>query len=205
LESDIASIPPHSGPAERNKGPILDELRRTLPEAGLILEIASGTGQHIVHFAAALPALRWQPTDADPELLASIAASVSMAKLSNVNAAVQLDVRNTPWPVTEVDALLCINMIHISAWSATLALFDGAKDILSAGTALFLYGPYRRNDRHTAPSNEAFDVSLRSRDPSWGVRDLEEVTKTAEAAGFLLEEVVAMPANNFSVIFRKAP
>jgi tRNA G46 methylase TrmB len=113
LESDIASIPPHSGPAERNKGPILDELRRTLPEAGLILEIASGTGQHIAHFAAALPALRWQPTDADPELLASIAASVSMAKLSNVNAAVQLDVRNTPWPVTEVDALLCINMIQI--------------------------------------------------------------------------------------------
>ena len=205
MESDIASRPPYSGPAERNKGPILDVLRRTLPEEGLILEIASGTGQHIAYFAAALPALRWQPTDADPELLASIAASVSMAKLSNVNAAVQFDVRNTPWPVTEVDALLCINMIHISAWPATLALFDGAKDILSAGAALFLYGPYRRNDRHTAPSNEAFDASLRSRDPSWGVRDLEEVTKTAEAAGFLLEEVVAMPANNFSVIFRKAP
>lgn len=205
MESDIASRPPYSGPAERNKGPILDVLRRTLPEEGLILEIASGTGQHIAHFAAALPALRWQPTDADAELLVSIAASVSMAKLSNVNVAVQLDVRNTPWPVTEVDALLCINMIHISAWSATLALFDGAKDILSAGAALFLYGPYRRNDRHTAPSNEAFDASLRSRDPSWGVRDLEEVTKTAEAAGFLLEEVVSMPANNFSVIFRKAP
>ena len=169
------------------------------------MEIASGTGYHIAHFAAALPALQWQPTDADPELLASIATSVSMAKLRNVNAAVQLDVREAPWPVTEVDALLCINMIHISPWSATLALFDGAKDILSAGSALFLYGPYRRNYRHTAPSNEAFDASLRSRDSSWGVRDLEEVTKTAEAAGFLLEEVVAMPANNFSVIFRKAP
>ena len=205
MESDISSRPPYSGPAERNKGPILDVLRRTLPEEGLVLEIASGTGQHIAHFAAALPTLRWQPTDADPELLASIAASVSGTKLSNVNAAVQLDVRNTPWPVTEIDALLCINMIHISPWPATLALFDGAKDILSAGAALFLYGPYRRNDRHTAPSNEAFDASLRSRDPSWGVRDLEEVTKTAEAAGFLLEEVVAMPANNFSVIFRKAP
>jgi len=168
------------------------------------LEIASGTGTHIAHFAAALPALQWQPTDADPKLLASITTSVSMAKLSNVIAAVQLDVRDTPWPVTEVDALLCINMIHISPWSATLALFDGAKDILSAGRALFLYGPYRRNYRHTAPSNEAFDASLRSRNVSWGVRDLEEVTKTAEAAGFLLEDVVAMPANNLSVIFRKA-
>jgi SAM-dependent methyltransferase len=199
----VSASPPYSGPAERNKGPILDVLRRVLPKAGLVLEIASGTGHHIAHFAEALPALRWQPTDADPELLAAIAANVSTAKLENVQAAEQLDVRKMPWPVTDADALLCINMIHISPWSATLALFDGAEGVLSAGTALVLYGPYRRNNRHTAPSNEAFDASLRSRDSSWGVRDLEEVASTAEATGFMLEEVVTMPANNFSVIFRK--
>lgn len=194
---------PYSAAAERNKGPILDVLRRVLPEEGLVLEIASGTGRHVSHFAAALPKLRWQPTDADSELREWISASVA-ADLGNVNAALQLDVLNTPWPVREADALLCINMIHISPWAATVALFDGARDTLSAEDVLFLYGPYRRDDRHTAPSNEAFDASLRSRDPQWGVRDLEEVERTAEQAGYILEEVVAMPANNFSVIFRKA-
>ncbi len=194
---------PYSAAVERNKGPILDVLRRVLTEQGLVLEIASGTGRHVLHFAAALQELRWQPTDADPKLREWISASVA-ADLSNVNAALQLDVLNTPWPVREADALLCINMIHISPWAATVALFDGARDTLSADDVLFLYGPYRRDDRHTAPSNESFDASLRSRDPEWGVRDLEEVTRTAEAAGFVLAEVVAMPANNFSVIFRKA-
>ncbi len=194
---------PYSAAAERNKGPILDVLRRVLPEEGLVLEIASGTGRHVLHFAAALPGLRWQPTDADPELREWISASVA-ADLGNVNAALQLDVLETPWPVREADALLCINMIHISPWAATVALFDGARATLSADDVLFLYGPYRRYDRHTAPSNESFDASLRSRDPEWGVRDLEEVTRTAEAAGFVLAEVVAMPANNLSVIFCKA-
>ncbi len=190
--------------AERNKGPILEMLRRVLPEEGLILEVASGTGQHVLHFAAALPELTWQPTDADPELRELIAASVGAANLGNINAVLELDVLKTPWSVNEADALLCINMIHISPWAATVALFDGARDTLSADDVLYLYGPYRRDSRHTAPSNEAFDASLRSRDPQWGVRDLEEVARTAEAAGFALEEVVAMPANNFSVIFRKA-
>ena len=194
---------PYSAAAERNKGPILDVLRRVLPEEGLVLEIASGTGRHVLHFAAALPELRWQPTDADPALQEWISAGVA-ADLSNVNAALQLDVLNRPWPVREADALLCINMIHISPWAATVALFDGARDTLSTDDVLFLYGPYRRDDRHTAPSNESFDASLRSRDPDWGVRDLEEVTRTAEAAGFILAEVAAMPANNFSVVFRKA-
>ena len=195
---------PCSAAAERNKGPILDVLRRVLPEEGLVLEIASGTGQHVLHFAAALPEVTWQPTDADPELRERISASVGAANLSNVNAALELDVLKTPWPVSEADALLCINLTHISPWAATVALFDGARDTLTADDVLFLYGPYRRDDRHTAPSNEAFDASLRSRDPRWGVRDLEEVERTAEAAGFALKEVVAMPANNFSVIFRKA-
>jgi SAM-dependent methyltransferase len=190
--------------AERNKGPILEVLRRVLPEEGLILEIASGTGQHVLHFAAALPEVTWQPTDADPEMRKLISASVGAVHLSNINTVLELDVLKTPWPVSEADALVCINMIHISRWAATVALFDGARDTLSADAVLFLYGPYRCDDRHTAPSNEAFDASLRSRDPQWGVRDLEEVERTAEPAGFILEEVVAMPANNFSVIFRKA-
>ena len=190
--------------AERNKGPILEVLRRVLPEEGLILEIASGTGQHVLHFAAALPELTWQPSDADPEMRKLISANVGAVNLSNINTVLELDVLKTPWPVSEADALLCINMIHISPWAATVALFDGARDTLSAEDVLFLYGPYRRDDRHTAPSNESFDASLRSRDPQWGVRDLEEVERTAELAGYILEEVVAMPANNFSVIFRKA-
>ena len=190
--------------AERNKGPILEVLRRVLPEEGLILEIASGTGQHVLHFAAALPELTWQPSDADPEMRKLISANVGAVNPGNINTVLELDVLKTPWPVSEADALLCINMIHISPWAATVALFDGARDTLSAEDVLFLYGPYRRDDRHTAPSNEAFDASLRSRDPQWGVRDLEEVERTAELAGYILEEVVAMPANNFSVIFRKA-
>jgi len=195
---------PYSAAAERNAEPILKVLRRVLPAEGTVLEIASGTGQHVVYFAAALPALTWQPTDADPEMEKSIAASVGGADIGNVKAALQLDVREKPWPVSEADALVCINLIHISPWAATVALFDGGQDTLSANDVLFLYGPYRRDYRHTAPSNEAFDASLRSRDPAWGVRDLEEVTKCAEAAGFVLEEVVAMPANNFSVIYRNA-
>ncbi len=195
---------PYSAAAERNKEPILDVLRRVLPKQGLVLEIASGTGRHVLHFAAALPALRWQPTDADTELRESISLSVSAAELSNVNAALQLDVLKTPWPVREADALLCINMIHISPWAATVALFDGARDTLSADDVLFIYVPYRRDYRHTTPSNEAFDVSLRSRNPEWGVRDLEAVTRTAATAGFIREDVIAMPANNLSVIFRKA-
>ena len=190
--------------AERNKGPILEVLRRVLPEEGLILEIASGTGQHVLHFAAALPELTWQPSDADPEIRKLISANVGAVNPGNINTVLELDVLKTPWPVSEADALLCINMIHISPWATTVALFDGARDTLSAEDVLFLYGPYRRDDRHTAPSNEAFDASLRSRDPQWGVRDLEEVERTAEQAGYILEEVVAMPANNFSVIFRKA-
>ena len=194
---------------ERNKSFILEVLRdvllETILDSSLVLEIGSGSGAHICHFSSQLQNFRWQPSDPEGRHQKSIKAWIKHVKTKNILPPIYLDTREEPWPIKKADAILCINMIHISAWSVTLALFDGAKDILSAGTALFLYGPYRRNDRHTAPSNEAFDASLRSRDPSWGVRDLEEVTKTAEAAGFLLEEVVAMPANNFSVIFRKAP
>jgi hypothetical protein len=199
----VTEAPPFSAAAERNKEPILAVLRRVLPVTGLVVEIASGTGQHVIHFAASMPALTWQPTDAEPALRATLPAAVAAAGLENVIGPLQLDVTATPWPISAADAIVCINMVHISPWAATLALFDGASSLLSPGDPLYLYGPYRRGDQHTAPSNEAFDDSLRARDPAWGIRDLEDVVSAAEGAGFALEEVVPMPANNFSVIFRK--
>ena len=198
------AAPPYSAAAERNKDPILVVLRRILPEQGLIAEIASGTGQHVLHFATSMPMLRWQPTEADPVLGEILRASIAAADLDNVKAPLQLDVTQTPWPIVVADALLCINMVHISPWVATLGLLDGAGSLLSSGDALYLYGPYRRDNQHTASSNEAFDQSLRARNPAWGIRNLEEVVSAAQEAGFALQEVVAMPANNLSVIFRKA-
>lgn len=200
----MIEAPPYSAAADRNKDPILAVLSRVLPEHGLVLEIASGTGQHVLHFAAALPGLTWQYSDADSELQSLLPESVAWAGLENVKRPLSLDVTQAPWPVTFANAIVCINMIHISPWAAALALFDGAGELLSSGEVLYLYGPYRRGNQHTAPSNEAFDASLRRRDPAWGIRDMEEVVITAEAAGFALADVVPMPANNFSVVFRKA-
>lgn len=190
--------------AQRNKGPILAVLQRTLPSTGVVLEVASGSGQHIAHFAAALPALQWQPSDPDPRSRASIRAWIRGEGLANVCEPVALDVRTVPWPVLRADALVCINMIHIAPWAATEALFAGAQQLLAAGAVLFLYGPYRRFDCHTAASNVAFDAQLRATNPAWGVRDLERVVEVAAQARFELVEVVAMPANNFSVVFRNA-
>ncbi|WP_322045977.1 DUF938 domain-containing protein [Paraburkholderia sp. J67] len=190
--------------AARNAAPILDVLRTALPARGTVLEIASGTGQHAVHFAAALPGLDWQPSDADPRARASIAAWREHAGLANLREPLDLDVRREPWPLDAVDAIVCINMIHISPWEASIALMKGAGARVAPGGALVLYGPYRRDGAHTAPSNEAFDADLRARDPAWGVRDLEAVEALARAEGFVCEAVVPMPANNFTVVFRKA-
>ena len=184
------------------QGPILEVLQRVLPQAGVVVEIASGTGQHVAHFAAALPDLVWQPSDADLRVHESIRAWIETEELTNVRAPIALDVRQ-PWPLARADAVLCINMIHISPWEATLALIEGAGRVLPPGGVLFLYGPYRRFGRHTAASNAAFDASLRASDPEWGVRDLEAVEERAEAAGFRLKEIVEMPANNLSVVFQK--
>ena len=189
--------------AERNKGPILDVLARVLPKRGVVLEIASGTGQHVLHFARALPGLAWQPSDPDPELRASIALRVKEQQLANVNPPVDLDVIRLPWPLQTADAVVCINMIHVAPWSATPALFEGAKALLQTQHVLFLYGPYRRFGQHTSKSNEQFDSDLRAQDPQWGLRDLEAVSEVAAASGFVLAEVVEMPANNFSMIFRR--
>jgi hypothetical protein len=189
--------------AERNKGPILEVLRRWLPAQGIVLEIASGTGQHVVHFAKALPALVWQPTEMDADRHKSIVAWIEAEQLSNVRPPLSLDVGQHPWPIERAEAVLCINMIHISPWQATLDLMAGSARVLGDGGILFLYGPYRRFGAHTAPSNATFDADLRARNQAWGVRDLEAVAGVAGKHGFALSEAVAMPANNFSVIFRK--
>ncbi|MBS0396078.1 MAG: DUF938 domain-containing protein [Proteobacteria bacterium] len=195
---------PDSPAAERNKGPILEVLRGALPAHGRILEIASGTGQHVVHFAAALPALEWQPSDPDPARRASIAARLAAGGPDNVRAPLALDVHDRPWPVSgPLAGVVCINMIHIAPASATEALLAGAARALAAdGGVLFLYGPFRREGRHTAPSNADFDARLRAENPAWGVRDLEWLLASAAAHGFVAGEPVAMPANNLSVVLR---
>lgn len=191
--------------AARNRDPIAEVLAGVLPETGLVLEIASGSGEHAIWFAERFPGLTWQPSDPDPAALRSIAAWVAQSGLQNLRAPVTLDAADHDWPVGSADAIACINMIHISPWSATEGLMAGAARLLPAGGPLYLYGPYRRGGAHTAPSNEAFDESLRARDPAWGIRDMEAVIEAAEAAGLAFERAVAMPANNFSLILRRAP
>jgi hypothetical protein len=194
-------VPYESPAAERNKVPILAAIRSRLPSAGVVLEIASGSGQHIVHFAREVPALTWQPSDVDDELRAAV--SVRVSGVSNIRAPLRLDVLATDWPLSEASAIICINMIHIAPWPATNGLMQGAARLLQPGSPLFLYGPYKRGGRHTAPSNEAFDASLRERDPAWGVRDLDDVVRCANEHGFALAEVIEMPANNLTVIFER--
>jgi hypothetical protein len=193
-----------SAPAvARNRDPILAVLRRVLPSSGLALEIASGTGEHVAHFAAALPGLTFQPSDPKPEARASIDAWIAESGLKNIRPALLLDAARPPWPVSRADALICINMIHISPWAATEGLFAGAAAILPTGAALMLYGPYQREGVETAASNLAFDASLRAQNGEWGLRDLADVAAVAARNGFSPPEVVEMPANNLSVIFRK--
>ncbi|RKR38058.1 DUF938 domain-containing protein [Paraburkholderia sp. BL17N1] len=193
----------HSPSAERNREPILAVLRAVLPANGRVLEIASGTGQHAIWFARAMPGLDWQPSDADADARASIGAWVAHEGLTNVRAALALDVHQPDWGVDTLDAVVCINMIHISPWSAAQALFAGAGRRLVDGGVLYLYGPYKRGGAHTSPSNDAFDRQLRSRDPEWGVRDMEEVVALGASVGLVCDEPIAMPANNFSLVFRK--
>lgn len=197
-----------SDAAERNKEPILQVLRGVLPERGVVLEIASGTGQHVLHFAAATPTLAWQPSDADPANVAAIGQRLAAAPLTNVRPALQFDVHDEPWPLAETyEFIVCINMIHIAPWSATAALFRGAqRQLRGAGArSMLLYGPYMEAGRHTAASNAAFDQSLRARDSRWGVRNLDEVAEVAGRFGFALQAIERMPANNLCVIWRAQP
>jgi len=193
-----------SAPAAlRNRDPILEILRPALPERGLVLEIASGTGEHVIHFATALSGLEWQPSDPNPDSRTSIAGWIEAEGLANVRPPIDLDVHNRPWPVAGLAAILCINMIHISPWTATEALMAEAGAQLPSGGLLYLYGPYRQAAVPTAPSNIAFDASLRQRNSDWGLRDLETVVELAAASGLMLERTVTMPANNLSVLLRR--
>ena len=189
----------------RNRDPILAVLREVLAAPGTVLEIASGSGEHAVHFASALAHLTWQPTDPDEQARRSIAAHAAQARLPNLLPPLELDAAAAAWPVTQADAIVSINMIHIAPWRAAEGLIAGAARLLPPGGPLYLYGPFREHGRHTAPSNAAFDESLKARDPAWGVRDLDEVVALASRHGLALSRTVAMPANNLSVVFRRNP
>lgn len=189
--------------AQRNRDAILAVLRDVLPANGLVLEIASGSGEHALHFAQALPSLTFQPSDPSPDARASIVAWSAESGLANILPPIEIDASGDAWPALEPAAILCINMIHIAPWKATEGLFRHAGALLAGGAPLCLYGPFRRPGRDLEPGNLAFDESLRSRNPEWGLRDLGEVTALAQASGFGAPEIVEMPANNLSVIFRK--
>jgi SAM-dependent methyltransferase len=202
---EVGALRRHAPATERNRDPILTVLSDVLPPRGVVLEVASGTGQHAVHFAGALPHLTWQPTDAEEASLQSIEAWRQEAGVANVRPALRLDAARSPWPVQQADAVVCINMVHISPWQACEGLMAGAARVLPAGGPLVLYGPYFIEGRPTAPSNLTFDASLRAQNPAWGVRQLEAVLATAAAHGLVLERVVDMPSNNFTVVLRRAP
>jgi hypothetical protein len=193
----------HAPATARNRDAILAVLREALPQRGTVLEIAAGTGEHAVFFAAAFPHLIRQPSDPNDEARSSIAAHAARAGLNNVRPPLALDTAAPDWPVTTADAILCINMIHIAPWSAAEGLMAGAGRLKPE--VLFLYGPFRENGAHTAPSNEAFDGWLKAQDPAYGVRDIEEVAALAARHGFTLDRQFAMPANNLSLIFRRSP
>ena len=202
--------------AARNRDPILGVLQRHLPRQGLVLEIASGSGEHVVHVAQASGAgLEFQPSDPEPAARASIDAWIAALGLTNVRPALALDATSAAWPIAHADAVLCINMIHIAPWPATIGLLQGAARTLGIGTSrpgdgepardglLYLYGPFRRDGRHMSEGNERFDRDLRQQNAAWGIRDLEAVATLAGTTGFGPPEIERMPANNLSVIFRQ--
>lgn len=190
----------------RNRDPILAVLRRVLPAQGLVLEVASGSGEHAAYFARHLPTIDWQPSDPDPKARASIAAwaaesGAAGSGAANLRPALLLDASADTWPLDRADSVVCVNMIHIAPWAAALGLLAGAARLLGPDAPLVLYGPYKRGGRHTAPSNAAFDESLRRQNPAWGVRDVDDVV--GAAAGFRLDEIVEMPANNLTLVLRR--
>ncbi len=202
----MATIPPtderqHSPAAERNAAPILRVLQQHLPRSGWVLEIASGTGQHAVHFAHALPGITWQPTDVDAAALASIRAWRANGGPTNLQPPCELDVTAAQWPLEAADGIVCVNLLHIAPWPVTEGLMRGAARLLPLGARLLVYGPFRVDGQHTAQSNARFDADLRARDPSWGIRDIDAVAATAMAQGMHHIETIAMPANNRMLVF----
>ena len=189
--------------ALRNRGPIADLLRPVLPESGTVLELASGSGEHVIHFASLFPQLVWQPSDPSPEARASIEQWVESEGLTNVLPPLDIDASSETWPLKRADAMITINMVHISPWPATQGLLAGAGRLLPAGAPLILYGPYRREGQPLVPSNVEFDASLRARNPAWGIRLLEDVASLAEQSGLSLTSVTELPANNLGVVFTR--
>ncbi len=188
---------------QRNRQPILNVLSRVLPGSGRVLEVASGSGEHALWFAQHLRPLIWQPSDPDPACRRSIAAHAAQAGLATIEAPLDLDAAAARWPIESADAVVCINMTHIAPWEATAGLVAGAARILPSEGPLYLYGPYMRGGQHTAPSNAAFDASLRRHDPDWGLRNVEDLAELAATQGLVLSEVVEMPANNLSLVFKR--
>lgn len=193
----------HAPATQRNREPILAVFRDILPADGTVLEIGSGTGEHVAFFAPLFPNLVWQPSDPDPGLRDSIAAWADASGAGNIRPPLEVDTRTDDWGIDRADAILCANVIHITPWAVAQGLMRGAGRILTPGGLLSLYGPFKRDGRHTAPSNEQFDMSLRSQDPSWGVRDLTAVSGEAAANGLVRDKVIEMPANNLIVVFKR--
>jgi cyclopropane fatty-acyl-phospholipid synthase-like methyltransferase len=190
--------------AARNSAPILAVLKRVLPANGVVLEIGCGTGEHAVHFAGAMPSLTWLPSDPDSDSRASTASWIKFTGLSNVHPPLDIDVCAKSWGVEQTapfDAIVSLNMVHIAPWAASLGLFAGAGRLLRVGGLLFLYGPFMRDGVHNAPSNAAFDASLKARNPSWGVRDIADLERVGESSRLRLHESIEMPANNMSLVF----
>ena len=190
--------------AARNSAPILEVLKRVLPANGVVLEIGCGTGEHAVHFAGAMPSLTWLPSDPDSDNRASTASWIKSTGLSNVLPPLDIDVCAKSWGVEQTapfDAIVSLNMVHIAPWATSLGLFAGAGRLLRVGGLLFLYGPFMRDGVHNAPSNAAFDASLKARNPSWGLRDIAELERVGESSGLSLRETIEMPANNMWLVF----
>ena len=203
-ETPVAAGAQRSAPAAlRNREPIASVLREWLPPQGLVLEIASGTGEHCIYFAEAFPQLEWQPTDAHPDALASIHAWLRAAAPSNVRPPLELDAAAADWPATSADAILCINMLHISPWQSALGLLEGAAKLLPEQSPLILYGPWIVDGVETAPSNLEFDRNLKQRDSRWGLRKVGDFAAAASQRGFELAEIRTMPANNVMLLLRR--
>jgi len=201
VAEDSGAVRKHAPATLRNRAAIAAELAALLPEHGTVLEVASGSGEHAAFFAERFTGLTFVPSDPDAAARESIAAWC--AGLANVAPPLAIDAAAGEWPIAAADAVLCINMVHISPWEATVGLFRACAALLPPGGPLILYGPYRRVGVETAASNEAFDESLKARDPRWGLRDVADVTAVAEARGFSFDRLVEMPANNILLVYRR--
>ena len=202
-EAPVAGVRRSAPAVARNREPIADVLGEWLPESGVVLEIASGSGEHALYFAQRFPALEWQPSDVHPDALASIEAWRATVGLANVREAIAIDSAAPDWPIERADAVLSINMVHISPWASALGLIAGSARVLAAGAPLILYGPWLKDDIPTAPSNLAFDAELKRRDPRWGLRRVENFAQAALATGFELAETRQMPANNLMLFLTR--